>query len=214
MTGYRTGELAQDYEFKILRSATGAFRRPERLHQILDEEAGCGWTLVERFDDSRLRLKRRGAVDGPLDLAALLGSATIGGVFFAFSTFVMRALAQLPTAQGVAAMQRINVVVLTPAFLGVFVGTAVLAAAIAVLALAGWDPARSPWRLAAALLYIVGTFGVTMACNVPRNARLAALPADSPDALAYWPVYVREWTAWNTVRTAAALAAAACLALA
>lgn len=58
MTGYRADELTQDYEFKILRSATGAFRRSDRLQQILEEEARCGWTLVEKFDNSRVRLKR------------------------------------------------------------------------------------------------------------------------------------------------------------
>jgi len=58
MTGYRADELAQDYEFKILRSATGGFKRLARLQQVLEEEARAGWVLVEKFDDSRLRLKR------------------------------------------------------------------------------------------------------------------------------------------------------------
>ena len=62
-----------------------------------------------------------------LPLLVCLGAGTIGGVFFGFSTFVMKALAQLSEAQGIAAMQRINVVVLNPLFLGVFVGTAVFA---------------------------------------------------------------------------------------
>jgi len=73
MTGYRADELAQDYEFKILRSSMGAFKRPERLQQVLDEEARAGWVLVEKFDDSRLRLKRPAAArerDGKLGLDA------------------------------------------------------------------------------------------------------------------------------------------------
>ena len=78
-----------------------------------------------------------------LILAAALGAATIGGVFFAFSTFVMRALGQLPPAQGIAAMQRINVVVLNPMFLGTFVGTAVLQGLVALLALGGWGSRSS-----------------------------------------------------------------------
>ena len=115
-------------------------------------------------------------------LAGVLGAATIGGVFFAFSSFVMRALAQLPAAHGVAAMQRINVVVLNPVFLATFVGTAVLQALSALLAIAAWVPTRSPLLLAAAVLYVVGSFGVTMICNVPRNERLRALPAESAAA--------------------------------
>jgi uncharacterized membrane protein len=145
-----------------------------------------------------------------LILVDVIGAATIGGVFFAFSTFVMGALAQLPPAHGVAAMQRINVVVLNPLFLGTFMGTAVVQGLTAVLAVIGWLPIRAPLLLAAAILYILGTFGVTMALNVPRNDRLKSLPADGDAARAYWPVYVREWTFWNHVRTAAALASAAC----
>ena len=58
LTSYRAAELALDYEFKILRSAMGSFRRPACLQRVLDEEARAGWQLVEKFDDSRLRLKR------------------------------------------------------------------------------------------------------------------------------------------------------------
>lgn len=140
-----------------------------------------------------------------LSLATALGAATVGGVFFAFSSFVMRALAQLPAAQGVAAMQRINLVVINPWFMGVFLGTLLLSVACVVLALLS----SRPLQLAAGLLYAMGTFGVTVAFNVPRNNRLARLGADTPEALAYWPVYVREWTRWNHVRTVAALASAA-----
>lgn len=58
MTGYTPEDLASGSEFKILRSATSAFRRPEFLRQVLDEEKNAGWTLVEKFDNSRIRLKR------------------------------------------------------------------------------------------------------------------------------------------------------------
>lgn len=75
---------------------------------------------------------------GMLDLVTLLsalGSGVIAGVFFAFSTSVMKALAALPPAQGVAAMQSINVAIINPWFLIPFLGTA--AAAAFTLALRG-----------------------------------------------------------------------------
>ena len=72
---------------------------------------------------------------------AALGSALIAGVFFAFSTFVMAALARLPPAQGIAAMQAINVTVLNPWFLGVFVGTAIACVVLAVTSLMHWGRA-------------------------------------------------------------------------
>ena len=58
MTGYTGTDLSEGWEFKILRSATGAFRRPDLLRQILDEESRAGWVLVEKFDNQRMRLKR------------------------------------------------------------------------------------------------------------------------------------------------------------
>ncbi len=58
MTGYRSEDL-EGHEFKILRSATGRFGVPERLRAALAEEAEAGWELVEKFDNSRVRLKRK-----------------------------------------------------------------------------------------------------------------------------------------------------------
>lgn len=58
MTGYTAGDLAGDWEFKILRSATGAFKRPEVLRAVLEEEGRAGWVMIEKFDSQRVRLKR------------------------------------------------------------------------------------------------------------------------------------------------------------
>ena len=58
MTSYTPRDLSEDWEFKILRSMSGAFGKPEKLRQILDQEARAGWVLVEKFDHGRIRLKR------------------------------------------------------------------------------------------------------------------------------------------------------------
>ena len=58
MTQYTPEELREDWEFKILRAITGAFRKPEVLRSVCEEEGQAGWILVEKFDDSRLRFKR------------------------------------------------------------------------------------------------------------------------------------------------------------
>ncbi len=58
MTPYRRDDLAEGWEFKILRSVSGRFRDPVWLHAVLQEEGRAGWTLVEKFDDTRVRLKR------------------------------------------------------------------------------------------------------------------------------------------------------------
>jgi len=145
---------------------------------------------------------------------AALGSGLIAGVFFAFSAFVMKALARLPAAHGIAAMQSINIVVINPVFLSVFLGTAVLCVALAVTSLVLWHRQGAAYQLAGALLYFVGTYLVTMRFNVPRNNALAAVSPESADGAALWTRYVAEWTTWNHVRTAAALAAMAMLIMA
>lgn len=147
-----------------------------------------------------------------LPLLVCVGAGLVGGVFFAFSAFVLKALAQLPAAQGIRAMQRINVVVLNPLFLGTFVGTAVLAGVCVVAGVFPWGEPRSLLLLAGGLSYLLGSFGVTVRFNVPRNERLARLSPESAEAAAYWPVYVQEWLFWNHVRTVASVVCAACAA--
>jgi uncharacterized membrane protein len=149
-----------------------------------------------------------------LPLLVCIGAGIIGGAFFAFSSFVMKALSQLPSPEGVAAMQRINLVVLNPLFLGVFVGTAVLAGLCIVAGFFPWGEIRSLLLLSAGTSYLVGSFGVTAAFNVPRNERLARMGSSSAEAAEYWPIYLREWLFWNHVRTAASVLAAGCSAAA
>ncbi len=139
---------------------------------------------------------------------ALLGSALVGGIFFAFSSFVMKALARVPSAEGITAMQSINVVVLNPSFLGAFIGTAVLSLAAGGLALADWGRPSASFFLGGAIFYLVGTFLVTALGNVPLNDQLAAVSTTDPGARDVWERYLGRWTMWNHVRTAAAMAAA------
>jgi uncharacterized membrane protein len=139
---------------------------------------------------------------------ALLGSALLGGIFFAFSSFVMKALARVPSAEGIAAMQSINVVVLNPSFLGVFMGTAAISLLVAVLAVEWWETPAAPWLVAGALLYLVGTFLLTSLGNVPLNNQLATVQANDPAAIKVWEHYLDRWTLLNSVRTVAAMCAA------
>jgi uncharacterized membrane protein len=139
---------------------------------------------------------------------ALLGSALIGGVFFAFSSFVMKALARVPSPAGTAAMQSINIVVMNRSFLGAFMGTAVLSLGVIGLTLVRWSDPSAMFFLGGAVFYIVGTFLVTMLGNVPLNNQLAAASATDPATHDVWHHYLDRWTMWNHVRTVAAMMAA------
>ncbi|MFD5794661.1 DUF1772 domain-containing protein [Streptomyces diastatochromogenes] len=150
-------------------------------------------------------------IDGPffvLAVLGVLGTGLVAGVFCGFSTFVMRGLAALPPAQGVAAMKAINVAAVRPAFMLVFIGSAVLCATTAVVTFVVWPDEGKAALLLGSGLYLFGSFGLTMVANVPRNDRLAGMTPGSPESTAYWPQYVREWTFWNHIRTVASAAAA------
>ena len=143
-----------------------------------------------------------------LTLLAVLGSGLMAGVFFAFSTSVMKALGRLAPAEGMAAMQSINIVIVNPLFLMVFLGTAGVCLAVAVLALTHWDR-RSAFLLAGAALYLIGSILVTAVFNVPMNNVLAtATPADAKSA-ELWINYLSDWTFWNHIRTVASVASTA-----
>jgi uncharacterized membrane protein len=149
-----------------------------------------------------------------LTLMTAVGAGLMAGFFFAFSTCVMKALARLPPAQGIAAMQSINVTVINPVFLSAFFGTAVACAILTIFSLLAWQRPGSHFLLVGSLLYLFGTILVTMLCNVPRNERLAAVEPTSTEGSRLWIDYANEWTAWNHVRTAASIVAATALILA
>ena len=142
---------------------------------------------------------------------ATLGSGLMAGFFFAFSVCVMKALGRQPPAQGIAAMQSINVVVINPVFMIAFFGTAVACVAVVISALSTWHRPGSAYLLAGSLFYLIGSFLVTIVFNVPRNNALAAVDPASAAGATLWASYLTTWTAWNHVRTAAALVAAGLL---
>jgi uncharacterized membrane protein len=143
-----------------------------------------------------------------LTVLGVLATGVMAGVFCAFSVLVMRGLAELPPAQGVAAMNAINTAAMTPAFMLLFAGSAVVCAVIAVVTFVLWPDQGTAELLLGSALYLFGSFGLTLVANVPRNEALLKLDPGTPEAAAYWPSYLREWTMWNHVRAAASAAAA------
>jgi hypothetical protein len=55
---YTSDDLSRDWEFKIVRSSTAAFRRAEVFDKLIEEESRAGWIMLEKLDDSRVRFKR------------------------------------------------------------------------------------------------------------------------------------------------------------
>jgi uncharacterized membrane protein len=154
-----------------------------------------------------------GGITFAVTLVAALGSGLIGGVFFAFLAFVMKALARLRPDRGIAAMQSINVTVINRWFLAPFFGTAACVI-LAASSLSVWRDPAALFRLIGSGLYLVGTVLVTIVRNVPQNDALAGVSPGSAEGEGHWARYVSSWTRWNTVRATAALAASAALTVA
>ncbi|WP_052810752.1 anthrone oxygenase family protein [Variovorax paradoxus] len=141
-----------------------------------------------------------------LILASAFSTAMVAGIFHAFSSFVMPALGRIQNSEGINAMNAINVTVITPSFMLFFMGSAVLGIVLGGWSLFSISQLDSQLVLLASLLYVIGCFGVTMALNVPLNNQLAA--TSPTDGHAFWLVYLKTWTMWNSVRTASSALAA------
>ena len=132
-------------------------------------------------------------------VASITGAGLVTGLLFAFSNFVMRALADLPSEKGMFAMQRINETIINPIFMVLFLGTPILCSVIAVISGLKINEPGNLFLLVGALAYIIGPFGITMLFNVPLNNLLAC--ADVSDANDIWPMYQKKWQRWNHIRT-------------
>ncbi|MEL6437189.1 MAG: anthrone oxygenase family protein, partial [Pseudomonadota bacterium] len=125
----------------------------------------------------------------------------VAGTFVTFSDFVMRSLSVIgDEAQGMRAMQSINRVIYRSMFMVLFLGLTPVLGAIAYAS-------SDPWVSAGAITYGLGVFGVTVVANVPMNQKLERMDADVGPAKLYWQQYLAQWTLWNHVRSANAVAA-------
>lgn len=143
---------------------------------------------------------------------AILAYALVGGVFLAFSDFIMRSLAKTGGAGGVDAMQVINREVFRWVFMVLFIGMAPVSLLIAGYAGMFLGSGPGVLMMVAGLVYVIGCFGVTVFFNVPMNEKLAGMDVAAPATQEYWSgTYLPRWTFWNTVRTVACAVSAALL---
>ena len=115
-----------------------------------------------------------------------LGCGLIAGVFFTFSSFVMTALARLPAPQGIAAMQSINVLAVTPWFMTALFGTGAACLLLAISTVFAWQRPGAGYVLVGSLSYLLGTILVTIAFNVLRNDALAAVDPTGAEGARLW----------------------------
>ncbi|MEO0544961.1 MAG: anthrone oxygenase family protein [Pseudomonadota bacterium] len=143
---------------------------------------------------------------------AIIAYALIGGIFIAFSDFIMRSLARTSGTGGVEAMQTINREVFRWIFMALFLGLAPLSLGVVIYGVFMVGGSTGTVLAAAGLSYFVGCFGVTVAYNVPLNERLAKMNIGEETTTRFWrDTYLPQWTWWNSVRGGACILAAALL---
>ena len=135
---------------------------------------------------------------------ALTAYAAIGGIFLAFSDFIMRSFDLVRNQAGIEAMQVLNVEIIRSVFMVLFMGLAILSLVIVVYAAFTLDGTPRRLLLLAGLSYLVGVFVVTAAGNVPLNNRLAAMDPSTAQTLVFWKqTYMTRWVNLNSLRTLA-----------
>ena len=137
--------------------------------------------------------------------AAALSSGVMAGVYFTFSTFIMRAFGTLEAPQAVTAMNAINTSILRSLFMPLFFGSSIVSVLLVVVAVMNWGDAGAWMALLAGVIYFFGMFVCTVLFNVPLNNALGALAPNSTDSFQFWTYYLKTWTNWNHLRTISSL---------
>lgn len=106
-------------------------------------------------------------------LAAVLLTGLSAGLFYAWAVSVIPGTRKVTDMVYLETMQSINRAILNPAFFLIFFGSLLL---LVTSTIQQYQSGLSFWlMLAAALTYLMGTFGVTAFGNVPLNNTLDAL---------------------------------------
>ncbi|MFI7004451.1 DUF1772 domain-containing protein [Nocardia sp. NPDC050175] len=156
----------------------------------------------------------RAARSVTLVVAAVL-TGLMAGLFAGFVYAVMPGLRRSGDAAFVEVMQNINVAIVNPLFMTLFVGGLAAGLAAVVVNWRSGDPAVRYWAIAGFACYLL-MFVITSGANVPLNDKLAAAgdPAQIADLAAVRAQFEGPWVAWNIARTVANVGALVCFAVA
>jgi uncharacterized membrane protein len=143
-----------------------------------------------------------------LVLAGIL-TALVTGLYFGFLVSVNGGLHRLNDSEYVKAVQSINAVIQNPFFLVSFIGPLLLLP-LATFLHRDATPMQFALLLASSVLYIAGSFGVTMVGNVPLNQRLAKFDVSKVPGNEIAQArkgFEKPWIRLHTIRTIASIAA-------
>ena len=133
-----------------------------------------------------------------LDEIAVISFGFLGGVYFAFSFFVMQSLNKIGHIEAIKAMNSINLVILKSPFMILFFFSSFIALVLFLESLFVYEILS--FRGFASLVFLAGMFLCTAIKNIPLNDKLANFN-DSLSPEIEWNYYYENWMMWNHVRT-------------
>jgi uncharacterized membrane protein len=149
-----------------------------------------------------------------LTVTAAIGAGLAGGVYLAFSTFVMPGLRKLPHSQAISSMNAINKAAPSnPLLMLVLFGTGIVCV---LLMISGFQHRGDPaavWQIVGAALYLISVL-ILVGYHVPHNDQLMKVDPNGAGAGTTWSHFYSAWMAWNHVRTLTAAGGAVSLVLA
>ena len=134
--------------------------------------------------------------------SAVLLMGLSAGFFYAWAVSVIPGTKRVPDLTYLETMQSINRAILNPAFYLIFFGCLIL---LAVSTIQQFQMGATFWiMLAATMVYLVGTFGITALGNVPLNNSLDVLELTElgADQIAKTrSEYELKWNRLHSIRT-------------
>lgn len=133
-------------------------------------------------------------------IVGVVSTGLVAGLFYAYACSVMLGLKHVDDRTFVEVMQKINIAIINPWFLGCFLGSVAILVTGLVLELGAGNTAAAI-ALGAALGVYALALSVTFGWNVPLNNALAAVDvARIADLAAARRDFEGSWVRWNIVR--------------
>ena len=156
---------------------------------------------------------------GIFEIALILATflcSLVAGLVFVFAVVVMPGIGSLNDREFIRAFQVIDGVIQNnqPAFVFVWIGSAVALVTSAVLGIGQLDGVGRLLIILATLTYLLGVQLPTVTINIPLNNKLQTLEVDELDETTQKAArkdFEPRWNLWNSVRAALASVASALL---
>ncbi|MCE7993008.1 MAG: DUF1772 domain-containing protein [Roseivirga sp.] len=139
-----------------------------------------------------------------ISLLALLSTGLSAGLFYAWSVSVIPGTKRMADQSYLEAMQQINRAILNPGFFAIFFGALLLMLWSSYLEFKADIGPSFFFTLAALIVYLAGTVGVTAAGNVPLNEALDLIELNklgASELKATRQAYELKWNRLHNVRT-------------